>query len=160
MQRSSGFTLLEVMVALTITAMALGALFSVIAGNKRLAWSAEAALVRAMQVRSLINVAQLSEGEDEIFLSEEHKGLDLASGEALEPPTRKTEATLQELHGFRITDDSGATLAQGTYWVQQEVPIGDAIGDGARVQPDSNPFGQSSERQAALPPPRGAVPAQ
>ena len=37
MRRSSGFTLLEVMVAMTITGLALGSLFSVIAGNKRLA---------------------------------------------------------------------------------------------------------------------------
>ena len=47
--RARGFTLLEVMVALTITGLALGGLFGVIAGSKRLAWRAEQALVHASQ---------------------------------------------------------------------------------------------------------------
>ncbi|MFT5321665.1 MAG: prepilin-type N-terminal cleavage/methylation domain-containing protein, partial [Pseudohongiellaceae bacterium] len=46
-----GFTLLEVLVAMTITGMALGGLFGVIAGNKRLAWSSEESLVETMQAR-------------------------------------------------------------------------------------------------------------
>ena len=52
-----GFTLLEVLVALTIAGMALGGLFAVIGGNKRLAWRSEDALVRAREVRSLLNAA-------------------------------------------------------------------------------------------------------
>ncbi|MEK9648766.1 MAG: type II secretion system protein, partial [Gammaproteobacteria bacterium] len=58
--RQGGFTLLEVMVALTITGMALGSLFGIIAGNKRLAWRSEESLVKTMQARSLINFSQLN----------------------------------------------------------------------------------------------------
>ena len=123
MRRSSaGFTLLEVMVALTITAMALGALFSVIGGNKQLAWRAEDALVRSMHVRSLINLAQLGDEDEALFLSIEHEGLDLVSGEQFEQPERKTESTLDDLRGFRIEAEGGETLAEGTYWVRLEVP--------------------------------------
>lgn len=120
MKRSSGFTLLEVMVALTITAMALGALFGVIGGNKRLAWRAEDVLVQSMQVRSLINVAQLNDGQGEVFLRQEHRELDLVSGEEFEVPDRKTAGTLDTLRGFHIDDDNGETLVQGTYWIRQQ----------------------------------------
>ena len=67
-----GFTLLEVMVALTITGMALGGLFGVIAGNKRLAWSSEASLVETMQARSMINFAQLNDERGDIFINLEN----------------------------------------------------------------------------------------
>ena len=48
-ERMRGFTLLEVLVALTIAGMALGGLFAVIGGNKRMTWRSEDALVRTME---------------------------------------------------------------------------------------------------------------
>ncbi len=151
MRRSSaGFTLLEVMVALTITAMALGALFSVIGGNKQLAWRAEDALVRSMQVRSLINVAQLGDEIEEVFLSIEHADLDLVSGGQFEAPERKTESTLDDLRGFRIEAADGETLAEGTYWLHQELPATGADAAAAPAQggrPPQNVFEQAVGRQ-------------
>ena len=61
-----GFTLLEVMIAMTLTGLALGGLFGIIAGNKQLAWRAEEALVRSMQVRSRINLSQLNDTRGEV----------------------------------------------------------------------------------------------
>ena len=150
MRRSSaGFTLLEVMVALTITAMALGALFSVIGGNKQLAWRAEDALVRSMHVRSLINLAQLGDEDEAVLLSMEHEGLNLVSGQQFEQPERKTESTLDDLRGFRIEAADGETLAQGTYWLRLEVPtsgVGDATtSTGGEAQPQ-NVFEQAVGR--------------
>lgn len=147
MQRSSGlsgantrgFTLLEVMVALTITAMALGALFGVIGGNKRLAWRAEAVLVQSMQVRSLINVAQLNDEQGEVFLSQEHRELNLVSGGEIEAPDRKTAGTLDNLREFHIDNDDGETLVRGTYWIrQQQVTL---EGAGPSSQDLSDPLG-------------------
>ena len=50
--RSRGFTLIEVVVALTITGFLLGGLFTLVGGSKRLSWRAEAALGKSLQQRA------------------------------------------------------------------------------------------------------------
>ena len=122
MRRSSGFTLLEVMVAMTITALALGSLFSVIAGNKRLAWRAEAALLHAIEVRSLINSAQLNDMQGEVFTESRKDKLQLVTDEKLPDPERKTQATNAELRSFHIKDEHGAELVSGSYWIHMQLP--------------------------------------
>jgi prepilin-type N-terminal cleavage/methylation domain-containing protein len=137
--KAHGFTLLEVMVALTITALALGALFSVIGGNKRLAWRAEDVLVQSMQVRSMINVAQLNDEQGEVFLGEQQREFKLVSGEEIEAPDRKTAGTLDNLRDFHIEDDNGETLVHGSYWIrQQQITL---EGAGSSSQDVSNPLG-------------------
>lgn len=118
----SGFTLLEVMVALTITGMALGGLFGVIAGNKRLAWRAEEALVKTMQMRSLINFSQLNDERGEVFIDFENDDLDILTGIALDPPARKTQASTMALRRYEVLDELGEPVALGTYWVELELP--------------------------------------
>lgn len=135
MRRSSGFTLLEVLVALTVTGLALGGLFSVIAGSKRLAWRAEASLAHSMQVRSLINFAQLNDERGEVFINLANKDLKLVTGEEFEVPDRKTMATVPDLRGFHIDDENGETLASGSYWIQQEVATQGADGTINTTQP-------------------------
>lgn len=117
-----GFTLLEVMVALTITGLALGGLFGVIAGNKRLAWRSEAALIKSTQVRSLINFSQLNDERGEIFLDFENEELRLVTGIELELPERKTMGSRQALRGYEVFDEFGDVVASGTYWVELELP--------------------------------------
>ena len=55
----AGFTLLEVIVALTITGFVLGGLFSLVGGSKKLSWRSEESLVQATRVRAAINFALL-----------------------------------------------------------------------------------------------------
>lgn len=116
-----GFTLLEVLVALTITGMALGGLFGVIAGNKRLAWRAEAELVKSTQIRSLINFSQLNDEQGEIAVDFENDELRLFTDFELEVPERRTAATQLSLRGFEIVDGNGEPLATGTYRVELEL---------------------------------------
>lgn len=127
--RSAGFTLLEVMVALTITGMALGALFGVIAGNKRLAWTAEDVLLRSLQARSLLNLVQLNDAQGEVFLERDSADLQLQTDQPLEVPLRETIAIAAALRGFEITDASGAVLYRGSYWIRQAQPGQSASGD-------------------------------
>lgn len=115
---TKGFTLLEVLVAMTITALALGSLFSLIGGNKRLAWRAEASLAHSLQVRSQINLAQLMDEQGELTLRLQGDKITLENGEELEEPERKTQATTSNLRGFQIKDKNGETLAAGTYWIR------------------------------------------
>ena len=122
LNRAAGFTLLEVMVALTITGMALGGLFSVIAGNKRLAWQSEQSLVRTMQARSLINYSQLNDERGEAYVDFENDDLLLEYGYELEVPERKTQATTLALRRYEVFDEYGELITTGTYWVQLDLP--------------------------------------
>lgn len=120
--RPKGFTLLEVMVALTITGMALGGLFGVIAGNKRLAWRSEEALVKTMQARGMINFSQLNDERGEVSLDFENDSVEIFTGFDVEPPERKTQASLLTLRQYEILDATGEPVSTGTYWVKLVLP--------------------------------------
>ena len=120
--QATGFTLLEVMVALTITGLALGGLFGVVAGNKRLAWRAEQALLESMQVRSLINFTQLNNERGEIIIDFENTELQLTDDLELEAPERKTMGTTQALRNYEIRDANDEIVASGSYWVILDLP--------------------------------------
>ncbi|MDT8399087.1 MAG: type II secretion system protein [Pseudomonadales bacterium] len=112
-----GFTLLEVMVALTIAGLALSGLFAVIAGSKRLAFRAEAALVRSAEARSQINFSQLNDARGQVYIDFLNPGFVLAVGGELPVPERKTMASQQALRSYELLDANGETVARGTYWV-------------------------------------------
>ena len=120
--QATGFTLLEVMVALTITGLALGGLFGVVAGNKRLAWRSEQALLESMQVRSLINFTQLNNERGEIIIDFENTELQLTDDLELEAPERKTMGTTQALRNYEIRDANDEIVASGSYWVILDLP--------------------------------------
>jgi prepilin-type N-terminal cleavage/methylation domain-containing protein len=126
MKRSEGmrgFTLLEVLVALTIAGMALGGLFAVIGGNKRLAWRSEDALVRATEVRSLINLAQLDDTRGELPPARVVAGLRIESDIELEDPDdRALQGTVHKLRGYELRDENGEVVATGSYWVELDLP--------------------------------------
>ena len=121
-RKAGGFTLLEVMVALTITGLALGGLFSVVAGSKRLAFRAEQALAKSMQVRSLINFTQLNNGRGEIIIDFENTELQLDDDHEIEAPERKTLGTTQALRTYEIRDQDDEVVTSGSYWVILDLP--------------------------------------
>jgi prepilin-type N-terminal cleavage/methylation domain-containing protein len=120
--RSSGFTLLEVMVALTITGLALGGLFGIVAGSKRLAFRSESTLLESMQVRSLINFTQLNNERGEIIIDFENTELQLDDDHELEAPERKSMGTTQALRTYEIRDENDEVVASGSYWVILDLP--------------------------------------
>jgi prepilin-type N-terminal cleavage/methylation domain-containing protein len=122
-RRARGFTLLEVMVALTIAGMALGGLFSVIGGNKRLAWRSEDALVRTMNLRGLINQAQLDDQRGELPPASVVPGLRTDTDiELPEPEDRFPQGSIHKLRGYELRDANGEVVARGSYWVELDVP--------------------------------------
>jgi len=116
-----GFTLLEVMVALTITGIALGSLFGIIAGNKRLAWHSEESLVKTMQARSLINFSQLKDERGDASVDFQNLDLIINSGYELDIPERKTQASRLALREYEMFDEVGELITTGTYWVELEL---------------------------------------
>lgn len=120
--RQGGFTLLEVMVAMTITGMALGGLFGVIAGNKQLAWRSQESLEETMHTRAMINFSQLNDERGEVFVNFANRDLSIVNGIELEPPERKTQASTVALRQYEVIDEDGEIVTTGTYWVKLELP--------------------------------------
>jgi prepilin-type N-terminal cleavage/methylation domain-containing protein len=118
----AGFTLLEVLVALTIAGMALGALIAVIGGNKQLAWRTEAALVETARLRSHINLAQLNNGRTEVRVDFIEQRYVLHDEMPVPVPQRKTQGSIHALRAYEIRGSNSEALVKGTYWVELPLP--------------------------------------
>lgn len=121
-RKNRGFTLLEVIVALTITGFVLGGLFSLVAGSKRLSWTSEASLVRAAKFRAATNFALLENEFHDVELILESYDYETRAGELLEEPLRKTEASLFALESYEISNDERDETVTGSRWIQLELP--------------------------------------
>ncbi|RKZ41129.1 MAG: hypothetical protein DRR16_21470 [Candidatus Parabeggiatoa sp. nov. 3] len=104
--KQTGFTLLEVLVALTIVGIALGSVFGLLAGSKRLAFKAVDDIERTVFLRSAINAAQVLEEPEYPALPERYKNsLTLQTDELLEKPERQTRAMRLGLELYILRDD-------------------------------------------------------
>ena len=119
--RQRGFTLLEVLLALTICTIALAALFGAIVQNKQLIFRAQDALDRSTELQRLVGLPLLVDPEGELLLPPENSDftIDLIADE-LEAPERKTTETTEALYQYRIEDADGRIVLSGTYWVTLE----------------------------------------
>jgi prepilin-type N-terminal cleavage/methylation domain-containing protein len=116
-----GFTLLEVMLALTICTIALASLFSVIVGSKQLIFRAQGALEESVELRSLVSLSLLVDPEGELLAPSEDSEYRIALiADELEPPERKTDTTTEALYQYEIEDEEGEVVLRGTYWVTLE----------------------------------------
>ena len=118
----AGFTLLEVIVALTITGFVLGSLFSLLGGSKQLSWRSEASLIEATRLRAATNFALL---EDEYFDVEpilEDDSYEIRSIDILEEPDRKTQASTFTLEEYEILNSDRGIIITGSRWIQLELP--------------------------------------
>ncbi|MCH7672634.1 MAG: type II secretion system protein [Proteobacteria bacterium] len=118
----AGFTLLEVIVALTITGFVLGSLFSLLGGSKQLSWRSEASLIEATRLRAATNFALL---EDEYFDVEpilEDDSYEIRSIDILEEPERKTQPSTYTLEEYEILNSDRGIIITGSRWIQLELP--------------------------------------
>ena len=121
-REQSGFTLLEVILALTVCAIALVGLFGIIAGSKQLTIRAQDALQESTELYGLVTTSLLVDAEGMLLLPPEQSDYryDLIADE-LEVPERKTDTTTESLYEYEIEDADGNTVFRGTYWVSLEV---------------------------------------
>lgn len=117
-----GFTLLEVMVALTITSLVLGGLFSLAAGSKQLAVRTQSTLQDTMAARAHINFALLdNEYRDlEPILTDTRYRSE--AGEALPDVLRRTAPMNDLLQSYRIIDSNTDETIEGVRWIRLELP--------------------------------------
>ena len=117
----SGFTLLEVILALTICAIALVGLFGVIAGSKQLTFRAQGVLEESNALWAQVTSTLLADQTGELLVPNEESDYRInLLGDELEPPERKTDTTTEALYEYEIEDADGEVVARGTYWVTLE----------------------------------------
>ena len=118
----SGFTLLEVIVALAITGFVLGSLFSLVGGSKQLGWRSAESLLRATRLRAATNFALLENEYRNVELILEDESLQIVPKDILEDPERKTQPSIFTLQAFEIVDDDRDEVITGSRWVQLDLP--------------------------------------
>jgi prepilin-type N-terminal cleavage/methylation domain-containing protein len=121
-KKQDGFTLLEVIVALTITGFILGGLFSLLGSSKQLSWRSEENLLRASRVRAATNFALLQNEFRDVEQILKDDGYEIRSLELLDDPIRKTEPLLWALQRYQITDDSRNEQFFGSRWIRLNLP--------------------------------------
>ena len=118
----SGFTLLEVIVALTITGFVLGGLFSLVGGSKQLSWRSEQSLVQATRVRAAINFALLENEYSDVEEILQDDSYRVRSLDLLEDPERKTQGSVHAFQAYEVVNRERNKVIAGSRWVQLDLP--------------------------------------
>ena len=118
----AGFTLLEVIVALTITGFVLGGLFSIVGGSKKLSWRSEESLVQATRVRAAINFALLENEYSNVEEILQDYSYQIRSLDLFEDPERKTQATVHALQAYEVINRERNEVFVGSRWIQLDLP--------------------------------------
>jgi len=118
----AGFTLLEVIVALTITGFVLGGLFSLVGGSKKLSWRSEESLVQATRARAAINFALLENEYSNVEEILQDYSYQIRSLDLLEDPERKTQATVRALQAYEVINRERNEVIVGSRWIQLDLP--------------------------------------
>ncbi len=119
---SSGFTLLEVIVALAITGFVLGSLFSLVGGSKQLTWRSEESLLRATELRAVTNFALLQNEFQDVEPILEIDSYRIISDLEMEAPERKTQPMINALQMFEVLNEERDESVMGTRWIQLDLP--------------------------------------
>ena len=118
----AGFTLLEVIVALTITGFVLGGLFSLVGGSKQLSWRSEQSLVQATRVRAATNFALLENEYSDIEEILQDASYRIRALDLLEDPERKTQSSVHAFQAYEIINRERNEVIAGSRWIQLDLP--------------------------------------
>ena len=121
-RKQSGFTLLEVIVALAISGFILGGLFSLLGISKQLSWRSEEHLLHASRIRAISNFALLQNEFRDVEEILRDDNLEIRSLEILDEPLRKTEPMVHALQSYQIIDVNRDEQFAGSRWIQLNLP--------------------------------------
>lgn len=117
-----GFTLLEVMIALTITGMVLGSLFALAAGSKQLAFRTQASLQQSTAARAAVNFALLDNEFRDIEPALDDDRYDINGLELLPDAERRTSAMNDLLQEYEVVDARTGEVIQAVRWQRFDLP--------------------------------------
>lgn len=120
--KSNGFTLLEVMIAMMIVALALGSSFGLLAGSRQLAIRAAEQIEESLFLRTMLNVSQVEKEPSypklpEIYL----KRVELDIEDELKPPARQTQKIQIALEPYTMRDEERNLEYTGLRWKKLEL---------------------------------------
>ena len=118
----AGFTLLEVIVALTITGFVLGGVFSLVGGSKQLSWRSEQSLVQATRVRAATNFALLENEYSDVEEILQDESYQIRALDLLEDPERKTQSSVHAFQAYEIINRERNEVIAGSRWIQLDLP--------------------------------------
>ena len=123
-RQQHGFTLLEVLVALTITSLVLGGIFTLAAGSKRLAVSTQDSVRDSAAIRAKINLALIDNQFRDLQLPQSmaDNAYLIKTGERPEDPIRRREPMRDLLQYYHIEYPDQETSLTGTRWIRLELP--------------------------------------
>jgi prepilin-type N-terminal cleavage/methylation domain-containing protein len=122
MTAQKGFTLLEVILALTITAFVVGGLMTLSGGSKQLAWRSQDSLHRAAEVRAQINFALLEDEYGQVEPILINDTFTIRGSDLLPTPSRRTQASLYSLQFYEVINDETDEVITGSRWVRFDQP--------------------------------------
>lgn len=122
MNKLSGFSLLEVIIAMAIVGLVLGTVFGLFAGSKRLAFKAADSIDNILFLRAAVNMGQLLEEADYPKYPERiAKELTLRVDELLEPPKHLKDKMQLGLEPYVWVDQSKEMEWVGIRWKKLDV---------------------------------------
>lgn len=118
----SGFTLLEVMIALTITAMVLGSLFALAAGSKQLAFRTQDSLQESTAARAAVNFAVLDNQFREIDPAINDDRYSINGLDVLPDAERRTSAMNDLLQEYEVVNQRTGDVIRAVRWQRFDLP--------------------------------------
>lgn len=104
-RKNKGFTLLEVLVSITLTALVLGNIFALQSQSKRLNFKAQTNLLKTINQRAYLNVAWISNREEDAYLEElSESGFSVTNKEPLKKPEEQSKPIKYFLEAFDVVN--------------------------------------------------------
>lgn len=117
-----GFTLLEVMIALTITAMVMGGLFTLSAGSKQLAFTAQQSLQNSTAARAAVNEALLDNEFRDLEPAMQSDRYTIEGMDVLPDAERRTAPMSDLLQLYEIRDSQTGETIEAVRWIRADLP--------------------------------------
>ncbi|MCU7940603.1 MAG: prepilin-type N-terminal cleavage/methylation domain-containing protein [gamma proteobacterium symbiont of Bathyaustriella thionipta] len=121
--KQQGFTLLEVMIAITLTALVLGNLFALQSQSKRLSFKAQMNLHKNINQRAYFNAAWINNRRLDSYMDElsRHSDYSVANESELKIPQEQVKPLNFSLESFTIMNHENETVLSSVRFKQSTV---------------------------------------